>query len=550
MTQAASEPAAPDTSAQTSPGPPADFKDPAREETMAPRELKEDEAFDYIGARAVVRLTETETIRQQIARALAEQYSIDPRDMAADYPLHLPNPEGGRPLLRRAGIAVFEPGRPHEQEYIRRVVVTAPRPRKNRAAFKIRHHDQAGERVIEVAQLMKAAGPDCRYGLWTDGADLYFVGRRPSSDTQDQFQHLTTWPRTDAHNPVAVPAALPGTVTKASNETMLRLAFRRCRTFLHATEGHSSDVAYWQLLYVLYAKLHDERHVREGKGPTRFGLHRNRASAVSPDTTDASTAAARLRDLFEDAKQSPPSRGPFDHHDQLALSDRAAAFITGELAGHDLHGTPTDTLRSCYQELFGTPLQGDRGQYFTPPAVVRLLVEITDPTSDDTVFDPCCGTGGFLHETLAHLGRKLSDTQEPQPAPEMARQVSARLREYAETRLFGADLDSSLARAAAIGVTLLTGGRANTFHMDSLAFPSGTLPGSRDARSHLERIGPGTVDVLLTNPPFGTDIAVTGPVLEALRTGTPLAPTPSAAFNWTRDKNGTLKRGTPASSVA
>ncbi|MDX3694981.1 N-6 DNA methylase [Streptomyces europaeiscabiei] len=546
MTQAPHGPATPAPSTRTRPGPAAGPTYLPAQQSTAPHELGEDQVFDYIGGTAVVRLTEAESIRQQIARALAEQYGIDPRDMAADFPLQVANPEGGRPLRRRAGIAVFEHGRPHEQEYIRRVVVTATRPRKSRTAFKIRLHAQAGEHTSDVAQLMEAAGPACSYGMWTDGADLYFIGRSLCPDSQDVFQPLTNWPRADALTPGSFPAAAPGTMTSPANDSMLQLAVRRCRTFLHANEGHSKDVAYWQLLYVLFAKLHDERQAREGKGPTRFGPDNGRPAMVSPDPVEASNAAARLRDLFEDAKQGPASHGLLGQHDQLVLSDRALAFVIGELAAYDLHGTPPETLLSVYQELFGDPLRGDRGQYFTPPSVVRLLVEITDPSPDETVLDPCCGTGGFLHETLAHLARN----QGPQRAYESSRLTGLSLRKYTETRLFGADLDSALTRAAGIGVTMLTGSRANTFHMDSLAFPSGTLPGAGAARSHLERIGPGTVDVLLTNPPFGTDIAVTGPILEPFRTGTSPTSVPSVAFSWGREKDGTLKRGTPASSVA
>ncbi|MEV7870147.1 hypothetical protein AB0P17_29570 [Streptomyces sp. NPDC088124] len=96
---------------------------------------------------------------------------------------------------------------------------------------------------------------------------------------------------------------------------------------------------------------------------------------------------------------------------------------------------------------------------------------------------------------------------------------------------------------------MLTGSVGNTFHMDSLAFPtSGSLPGLPDARRHLDRIGPGAVDVLLTNPPFGSDISVTGPVLELFRTGPSQVEEPSVAFSWTREKDGTLRRGKPASS--
>ncbi|WP_340375850.1 N-6 DNA methylase [Streptomyces sp. SS7] len=495
-------------------------------EPATQHELGEDQAFDYIGGTTVVRVTEAENIRQQVARAVSEQYGIDPRDMAADFLLLVTDPSGGRPSRRRVGIAVFEQGRPHEQEFIRRIVVTAARPKKNRAIST--SSDQAQKHTTEVTALMDAAGPGCRYGMWTDGTDLLFLGRDSSGASQNTVLPLKNWPPVHAHTPGSHQDDPFAVTAPSANEMMLRLAVRRCRNAI-GDEGQSSDTAYWQLLYVLFAKLHHERLVREG-----------RADAMSP----AGTATSLLRDLFVDAKGSA-SRGLFGQHDQLTLGDRALAFVLSELDPFDLHSTPPDTLRSAYQELFGTPLAGDRGQFFTPPSIVRLLVEITDPAFEETVIDPCCGSGGFLHETIAHQGRSLSDPGGPTPD-----QKAARLRQYARTRLFGADLDPVLARAAGVGVALLTGAPATTFHLDSLAYPGGSLPGALQARNHRERIGPGVVDVVLTNPPFGADIAVSGPVLEEFWTASDPTSTPSAAYQWTRQKDGTLKRGAPASSVA
>lgn len=49
----------------------------------------------------------------------------------------------------------------------------------------------------------------------------------------------------------------------------------------------------------------------------------------------------------------------------------------------------------------------------TPASVVRLLVELAPPAPGDSVFDPCCGTGGFLLGAAKHLlehGDQLSGT--------------------------------------------------------------------------------------------------------------------------------------------
>ncbi|CDI03005.1 Type I restriction-modification system methyltransferase subunit [Candidatus Competibacter denitrificans Run_A_D11] len=46
---------------------------------------------------------------------------------------------------------------------------------------------------------------------------------------------------------------------------------------------------------------------------------------------------------------------------------------------------------------------GDSGEFYTPRAVIRFMVEVVNPQLGETVLDPACGTGGFLVEAFSHL---------------------------------------------------------------------------------------------------------------------------------------------------
>jgi type I restriction enzyme M protein len=54
---------------------------------------------------------------------------------------------------------------------------------------------------------------------------------------------------------------------------------------------------------------------------------------------------------------------------------------------------------------------GDSGEFYTPRAVVRFMVAVTDPRLGETVLDPACGTGGFLVETFQHLRKQCRRTE-------------------------------------------------------------------------------------------------------------------------------------------
>ena len=48
----------------------------------------------------------------------------------------------------------------------------------------------------------------------------------------------------------------------------------------------------------------------------------------------------------------------------------------------------------------------DGGQFFTPREVIRAMVHVVAPKIGETVYDPGCGTGGFLAESFSIHGRQ------------------------------------------------------------------------------------------------------------------------------------------------
>ncbi len=49
--------------------------------------------------------------------------------------------------------------------------------------------------------------------------------------------------------------------------------------------------------------------------------------------------------------------------------------------------------------------RNDGGQFFTPREVIRAMVRTLDPQPGQTVYDPCCGTGGFLAQTYEYMNK-------------------------------------------------------------------------------------------------------------------------------------------------
>jgi type I restriction enzyme M protein len=54
----------------------------------------------------------------------------------------------------------------------------------------------------------------------------------------------------------------------------------------------------------------------------------------------------------------------------------------------------------------------DLGEYFTPRHIVRLMVDLIDPRYGETIYDPCCGTGGFLIYAFEYVKKKVLPSDE------------------------------------------------------------------------------------------------------------------------------------------
>ena len=137
-----------------------------------------------------------------------------------------------------------------------------------------------------------------------------------------------------------------------------------------------------------------------------------------------------------------------------------------------------DLKGAIYESILeknGQDKKSGAGQYFTPRALIKAMVDVTDPKITETVADPACGTGGFLLAAYEHM--------KPQ-SKEIAKQKF--LKEHA---FFGADNTPLVVTLASMNLYLHDIGTESSpiVCQDSLIDKSDKM-----------------FDVVLANPPFGT----------------------------------------------
>ncbi|GAB3994138.1 N-6 DNA methylase [Glycomyces albus] len=501
-----------------------------------PAPLAEDETLCFITERPV-KLKGAEPVLQQVARALPYEYGIDLHDMERDFAI--PVPTGGKKRTLKADIAVFTPGSEHTLANLERVVVCKPEPKQGRTVTKIRTHEQANGDLDHLRMLLSTdKTPKAHYGMWTNGLDVFFLYAKESRFAR-KFEFRANWP-VEAGSGSQTGASVAK--LRRGEAAMLKTAFRRCHNYVHGNEGLPKDAAFWQFLYLLFSKMHDEKvSKRHGSEPRFFALPDEPFKHRGPEAI-----RDRIQDLFAEVKRTYPL---FGARDEITLTPGARLHCRRARL-YNLTDTDIDVKGVAYQELVGDNLRGDRGQYFTPRSAVKLTVEILDPKEHETVLDPACGTGGFLQETLRHLMEDLKEEQGVTRHNDTSDKNDARLtrlQKFAQTRLFGCDFDPFLVRATQMSIMMMTGEEGNAYHMNSLAFSGGDRLKEyqfEDEKAAEQTIPFGSIDVLMTNPPFGTDIKIEeSEILSQYKDG--------IAQTWSRNREtGELVSSGPAKAVA
>ena len=123
----------------------------------------------------------------------------------------------------------------------------------------------------------------------------------------------------------------------------------------------------------------------------------------------------------------------------------------------------------------------DGGQFFTPREVIRVMVKVINPKIGETVYDPCCGTGGFLAQAYQWMKEKAKTASDI---------------EILKTRTFYGREKENLVYPISLANLVLQG-------IDEPQIWHGNTLTGLEVYGGLFKDAPALFDVVLTNPPFG-----------------------------------------------
>ncbi len=258
----------------------------------------------------------------------------------------------------------------------------------------------------------------------------------------------------------------------------LSRALEKCHDTLWQGGRLEPTTAFNELSKILFVKIRDEKQARRKGTPYDFQIKtRERPKSV----------ADRIKTLYQKAKAQDPQVFTED----IRVDDSRLFSVVNHLQGINLNATELDVKGVAFEQFLGSYFKGDMGQYFTPRKVVEFMVKMAAPHHEERVLDPACGSGGFLLHAMDYILKEASEFY-----PEDPRAHYIHWHDFAEKRLFGIEVNDSIARVAKMNMIIHDDGHSNVIGNDALVNFNILYNQHRDFKKE-------TFDLILTNPPFG-----------------------------------------------
>jgi len=180
----------------------------------------------------------------------------------------------------------------------------------------------------------------------------------------------------------------------------------------------------------------------------------------------------RLPDLDAEINQEEAPLGSSSNENQTAFARymEDAMFliptpqvlqkiITGleDLYEHDL--SDLDMQGDLYEYMLGKlSTAGQNGQFRTPKHIRDMMVELIQPTPEDTIVDPACGTAGFLVSAAAYIRNHYEDTM-----------TDTQWDDFQSKMFTGFDTDRTMLRISAMNLMLHSISNPDIDYMDSVS---------------------------------------------------------------------------------
>ena len=442
--------------------------------------------------------TAEEYVRQTIERRLVDEHRYPATQIAIEFTLQ----NGSK--RPRADIVVFAKNAEHVQDAIK-IIVECKQAKISPSAAKD---------GIEQLKSYMSLCVNCEWGMWTNSIQRFVFHKVEDKATGERtFEEYNDIPSAEG-NIAEVDRPTRNNLKNAVDDNLL-FVFRTCHDYIYANDGLHKDKAFFEFLKIIFCKIEDEKNL-----PHKLEFYATSSERKNPD--GQLTVKNRIEKIFNGVKLRYTQI--FSDADSLDLTPRSLARVVSELQKYSLLNTNIDIKGKAYEEIVGANLRGDRGEFFTPRNVMKMVVDMIDPQIGEKVLDSSCGTGGFPVIAMTHVINQLEkifvkEFQTPRADwnADILRQFQMKIAETAANNFFGFDLNPDLVKAAKMNMVMNNDGSGNIWQANSLLPPHEWSADFKRGLAKIFNFAPENLrnsnsialfDVIVTNPPFGSKIPI------------------------------------------
>ncbi len=402
--------------------------------------------------------TPEEKVRQSFIDELVGIYNYSVEDMVLEYPVKVSPSDFHKSFP--ADIAILEDGK------VKIFVET----KKEDVSV-----DDSEDGIGELKNYM-SLHPDVKWGIWTNGSDKIYIEKVYSPKVE--FKECFNIP---SKGFFSVSEEIKHEDLKYN--VNLKGIFKSMRAYLapNAVGTTRDETIASELIKLVLCKTYDEKFTQQGDY-LQFHSYNN----------DPELTFTKISEIYNQVKNKYDE--VFKADDEITLDKKSVFYVVNQLQQISLLNAERNVISDAFETIIGDSLKGSQGQFFTPKNVIKLAVKIINPTKNDRILDPACGSGGFLVESMLHVWKDLTQSG----MSEMA--ILEEQKDYAMKKIFGIEKDEFLAQICKSFMAVIGDGKSGIVVDDSLSFPE-------EYKSN--NISLNSFDIVMTNPPFGKDIKLT-----------------------------------------
>jgi type I restriction enzyme M protein len=191
----------------------------------------------------------------------------------------------------------------------------------------------------------------------------------------------------------------------SDSATLVAKLWNYCRVL--RDDGLSYQDYIEQLTYLLFFKMADELAKPPFSRPPLVPADLDWQSLLD---RDGDTLEVHYRHILAELGRAPGTLGIIFRKAQNRIQDPAKLrrLVVDLIGQESWMAMDADVKGDAYEGLLAKNAEDVKtgaGQYFTPRALIRAMVEVMRPEPGMTICDPACGTGGFFlaaHDFIAH----------------------------------------------------------------------------------------------------------------------------------------------------